>query len=163
MRASLTSSWKRRSSSTISGSLLMTELLSPHLLLGGDDVEGVDEVAAVVRRADDVGELDRELAVSGLVGVDADVLDLDARLPAVDCDPHLALEPPDRVSVDALEHVVVDAATEQRPHRALAGSGREDQADRLVDVVGAADEGHRALTVDAEREAEAGADDLRHD
>ena len=78
-----------------------------------DDVEGVDEVAPVVGGTDDVLELDRELADLGTRSVSiVDPTHLDPRLPAVDRDPDLALEPADRVRVDALEDVVVDAAAE---------------------------------------------------
>src|SRR3954447_12586274 len=104
MRASETRSWKRRSSSSISGSLTQAclstrrgsersgEFPPKHAsakrescdLLRGDDVEGIDEVALGVGRAHREADVDRQDAVVGVREVEVDRLDLDARLPAVE-------------------------------------------------------------------------------
>ncbi len=61
--------------------------------------------------------------------------DLDPRLPAVERDPDLVVDPAERVGVDRVEHEVVDRAAELGPHRPLAGRRAEDHGDRLADVV----------------------------
>ena len=62
----------------------------------------------------------------------------------------------DGVRVDRVEHEVVHAAAELRAHRAFAGSGAEDELDRLVDVLLVARQGDAAAAVDLEGEREAG-------
>ena len=159
-RASETRSWKRRSSSWMSGSLVTRALLV--LALVGDDVERIDEVALVVGRADPVADVDQQLAVDHPREVEVDLLDLDARLPAIERAAHLGLEPARRRGVDRVEHEVVDAAAELRPHRPLAGRGAEDDLDRLVHIRLARREGDAAAPVDREGEREPRAEKFRH-
>src|SRR5262249_39438899 len=64
--------------------------------------------------------------------------------------------------VDVPEDVVVDAATELRPHRPLAGRRAEDDVDRLLHVGVARAEREPAEPVDPDGEGDPGADDVRH-
>ena len=87
---------------------------------------------------------------------------LDARLPVVERVAHLGLHLGDGRGVDRVEHEVVDAAAELRPHRPLALGGGEDQVDRLVDVGLVGRERDAAAPVDLEGEGDARAEDLCH-
>src|SRR5215211_7785167 len=71
--------------------------------LGGDDVEGVHEVALVVRGAHAVADVDEQPAVADAGEVEVDRQELDARLPAVERLTDLGLEAPDGRCVDRLE------------------------------------------------------------
>ena len=97
-----------------------------------------------------------------VAGLEDDVLDVDARLPAVQCDAHRLVDPRERVGVDPFEDAVVHGAAELRAHGPFAGRGREDDPDRLLDVDLVARQGDPAAVVDAEREREPGAEDGRH-
>src|SRR5262249_53774143 len=153
VRASLTSSWKPRSSRLMSGSLTAVPWSSsaPSFLLW-DHVEGVDEVANVVRRAEPVGDVDAKLAQVRPIDVELDVEHLDARLPPVEGHPHLVVQAPERVGVDRLEDVVVDAAAELRAHRPLSGGRAEDDGDGLLDVLVVPDQRQPSSSVDAQWE-----------
>src|SRR4051794_37160381 len=181
VRASETRSWKRRSSSSISGSLTRPCLSSRRgseppgelpaasqhargsfALLRRDHVERVDEVALGVDGANLVADVDGQQPAAGLREVERDRLDLDARLPALESDADRVLHAPDRVGVDRVEHEVVHAAAELGSHRTLARSGAQNEHDRLVDVLLVARQGDAAATVDLEGEREPRTDDLRH-
>src|SRR5690348_12217613 len=184
VRASLTRSWKRRSSRSTWGRLMDEPRgqapvrrpgwrgmnlrpgpgpdvrASRRLLLGRDQVERVDQVAHVVRRADPVRDVDQKPALVPLGQVEVDLQHLRPRLPPVERDPHVVVDAAERVRVDPGEHVVVDRASEVGPHRPLARHRAEDDADRLADVVVVAHERQRALPVDPQREGHAGSDEV---
>ena len=104
--------------------------------------------------------MDEQLAFPA--GLEGDVLEVDARLPAVERDAHGLVDARERVGVDPLEDAVVHGAAELRAHRPFAGRGREDDPDRLLDVDLLARQGDPAAVVDAEGEREPGAEDGRH-
>jgi hypothetical protein len=54
----------------------------------------------------------------------------------------------------------VDPAAELGAHRTLARRRREDDPDRLLDVLVAADERERAARIDPQRKGDAPADDV---
>ena len=88
----------------------------------------------------------------------------DARLPAVERDPDLVLDLAERRGVDAAEDVVVDAAAELGPHRAARpepcpGSPRSPRG--CPGRRGRAPP--TAAPVEADREGDAGADDVCRD
>ena len=131
-------------------------------LLGGDHVEGVNEVASVVGRTDAVPDRDVESAVAHRRQVDVDALDHDARLPAVERLADGGLQPADHRGVNRLEHEVVDIAAELGPHRSFAGGGADDDLDRLLDVILATGERDRAAMIDAERKGETCSEEVSH-
>src|SRR5689334_17264300 len=184
VRASFTRSWKRRSSRSTWGRLMDEPRgqapvrrpggfgmnlrpgpgpdvrASRRLLLGRDEIERVDEVAHVVGRADAVGDVDQQPALVALGEVEVDLEHLRPRLPPVERDAHVVVDPAERVAVDAGEHVIVDRAAELGPHRPLPRHRAEDDGDRLADVVVVADERQRALPVDPQGKGHAGTNEV---
>src|SRR5690606_22532273 len=91
-------------------------------------------------------------AVDLAIGMDADVLDVHARLPHRDGTLDLEGDLADRRLLDRGEDKVVDAAPELGAQRSLAGGGRDDDADGLVELLVALDHRDGPGGVGAERE-----------
>src|SRR5262245_9271517 len=151
--ASSTRSWKRRSSRFGTGSAI-------GLAFFGDNVEREHEVARVVVAAQLVADVDEQDALVDAVEVDQDVVQVDARLPALQRQPHLVGQLTGRLAVGRGEDQVVDGAAELGPHGPLARSGAEDEPDALGYLPFAPDHGDRARGVGAHREGPAGADEV---
>src|SRR5689334_22621623 len=116
--ASSTRSWKRRSSRLGAGRVISGLGLRG---LARDRVEGEDEVALVVVAGRPVADADVE--GGGVGDPDVDAEQVDARLPALERDPHRGGDQRARGLVGGSEEVVVGRAAELRTHRALAAGG----------------------------------------
>src|SRR5690349_15339224 len=97
LRASSTSPWKVRSSRFGASSMSEHSAVQCRNMLGnnlfgliGNDIEREDEVALIVVAADHVDHVDVERAQFDLIEADANVFDVDARLPPVESGAHVA-------------------------------------------------------------------------
>ena len=131
-----------------------------HGTLVGDRVEREHEVPRIVRAADRVRDVDEEGRRLARIRADLDRVHVDPRLPAAQRRAHLVGDAVARRGIGRGEDVVVDAAAEVGPHRALALGRGQDQADRLLDLALALDHGEPAGRVDAQRERDALPDEL---
>src|SRR5580700_4706774 len=97
--------------------------------LAAQEGELVDEVRGRVGRADPVVHPDLQVVAPLRRAVDADVKNVDPRLPPDQRLPDLLLDQATHGHRVGGEHKVVDTAPEVRPHLPLAGSGAEDKLD----------------------------------
>src|SRR5579875_1371965 len=145
-------SWNVRSSRLGAGSAMSG-------FLSGYHVEGVDQVAPVVRGPDPIGDVDVDETAVARVGDDLHRFGLHPRLPLGYGLAHRLGHVAEGVGVDRLEEEVPDLAAERRPHDALSRRSGHDHPDRRVQVLDPAGEGDAAPVVDAHREPEPATDE----
>src|SRR5690348_7269358 len=95
---------------------LLQQAVDASFVLRRNHVEGEDEVARIVGFPDRVADVDVDDARVRGVETDEDIAYLDARLPAPQRGANGCRDARRRLAVGAVEDVIVDLATELRPH-----------------------------------------------